>query len=71
MDERSCCCTGERRWFFWIRAKHSATLPGSKYKTSDDVKVLVERVADIRCKGVDGESAWIRTWQSGFMIGFC
>jgi len=32
----------------WIRAKHSATLPTSKCKTSDVLIVLVERVADIR-----------------------
>jgi hypothetical protein len=55
-----CCCTGERRWFFWKTAKPSPKLPGSTYKTYDVMNVPVERVADIRRKGVDGQSAWVK-----------
>ena len=61
MELRSCCCTGERRWFFWKRAKHSSTPPGSTYKTPDMVKVLVERIEVIRRKGVDGASTCVST----------
>ena len=60
---------GGRRWFFWIRAQHAATLPSSKYKTSDVVKVLVERVADIRSNGVGGASTWESEWR-GYNVLF-
>jgi hypothetical protein len=33
------------------------------------VKLLVERIADIRNKGVDGVNGWISTWRSGYTVG--
>ena len=63
------CCAGERRWFFWIREKHSPTLAGSTYKTSDVIKVLVEKIEDIRRKGVEGASTWVSKWR-GYNVLF-